>query len=184
MELLELKKLCISNNIPIIRDNTLELIKQIIIKNNYHSILEIGSAYGYSALAFSNIPNITKVVSIEKLTSNYEIAQQSANDKIEFINADAFEYIPNQKFDLIFIDGPKSHQEVLFTKYKDYLNSDGTIVIDNMYLRKFSNRTNLTKNQKNLVDKVNKFRQWLVNLKDVSVEIKDLDDGVAIIKNK
>lgn len=156
---MNLKDICIQNNIPIVRDKTLDLIKRIIIKNNYSSILEIGSAYGYSAACFSEIDCINKIVSIEKNINDYKIAKKYENEKINFINADAFEYQPNQTFDFIFIDGPKSHQEELFDKYEKFLNKNGTIFIDNIYLKKFQNKSFLTKNQKSLINKVNNFRE-------------------------
>lgn len=181
---MNLKEICIKDNIPIVRDKTLELIKEIIIKNNYSSVFEIGSAYGYSAVCLSKIDCVSTIVSIEKNISNYKIAKQYQNSKINFINGNAFDYEPEQKFDFIFIDGPKSHQEKLFDKYQKFLNSNGTIFIDNIYLKKFNNRECLTRNQKNLLNKVNKFREWLTNLKDFSVTIKDLEDGVAIVTKK
>jgi predicted O-methyltransferase YrrM len=39
----------------------------------------------------------------------------------------------------------------------------------------------LTKNQKKLTDNVRKFHDWLLNKKDVKVEIIDIDDGVALL---
>lgn len=184
MTLDELKQICLDKHIPIVRDKTLELIKQIIIKNDYHSILEIGTAYGYSSVCFSQIKCVDQIVSIEKLQSNYLIANQFANNKLKFICTDAFEYEPNQKFDFIFIDGPKSHQDILLNKYLQYLNPNGTIVIDNMYLRKFENKSNLTKNQKSLINKVNSFREWLLNRKDLKVELLEFDDGICVVRRE
>ncbi len=181
---MNLKDLCIRDNIPIVRDNTLKLIKEIIIKNNYSSILEIGSAYGYSAVCFSEIDCVNKIVSIEKNIENFKIAKQYENKKINFINGDAFEVFLNEKFDFIFIDGPKSHQGTLFDKYRNLLNDGGTIFIDNIYLKKFDSRKHLTKNQKNLLTKVTNFRNWLSELKDFNVDIKDIDDGIAIVTKK
>ncbi len=184
MTLEQLKQLCIKNKIPIVRDKTLELIKEIIIKNNYSSILEIGSAYGYSALSLSQIKSISKIISVEKNRNNYLIAKQFSNTKLQFINVDAFEFECNDSFDLIFIDGPKSHQEILFNKYLNNLKDNGTIFIDNIFLKKFDHLDKLTKNQNNLVNKVKAFREWLLSNPNIKVEIIDIDDGIAIISKK
>jgi predicted O-methyltransferase YrrM len=60
---------------------------------------------------------------------------------------------------MVFIDGPKSHQDVLVNKFIKQLNPNGVIVVDNIYLKKFNNLSNLTKNQKALIDKVRSFRE-------------------------
>jgi len=102
-----------------------------------------------------------------------------ANKKIKIFNDDAFEWKSNKKYDLIFIDGPKSKQEILVDKYLTYLNPNGTMVVDNILLKKFDGREVLTKNQKKLIQKVRDFSKWLELNKNV--EILDIDDGIAII---
>jgi predicted O-methyltransferase YrrM len=150
----------IQDNIPIVRDNTLDFINKIIKMNNITSILEIGSGYGYSSYSFSLNDKINTILTIEKNVKNYEIANEFLrNSKVKIVNCDAFEIeLWKQKFDLIFIDGPKSHQELLVTKYLKHLNPHGIMIIDNIFLRKFNNQKYLTKNQKNLVKKVNEFK--------------------------
>jgi hypothetical protein len=52
-------------------------------------------------------------------------------------------------------------------------------------LKKFDKHDVLTKNQRNLMKKVVKFQEWLKKLNDnkkISVEILDIDDGLAVIK--
>ena len=100
-------------------------------------------------------------MSLEKNFDNYSIAKQYLNDKrLELINIDAFEYQPMSKFDIIFLDGPKSHQEILVQKYLNYLNENGIMVIDNLYLKKFDKLApdQLSKNQLKLVQKIDKFK--------------------------
>ena len=46
----DLKTYAKENNIPIIQDEGLDFILQLIKDNNYKSVLEIGSAIGYSAI--------------------------------------------------------------------------------------------------------------------------------------
>lgn len=181
-----LLKKCLEDNIPIIRANTSKLILDLITNNNYTSLLEIGTAYGYSCSLWTQHPNLKSIVSLEKLSSNYEIAKSFLNnEKLTLINIDAFEYKPNQKFDLIFIDGPKSNQEVLVSKYVKYLNKNGVMVIDNLYLKKFSeiDQQLLTKNQLKLINKLTNFRNWLLNNPlNLKFTLCDIDDGVGILE--
>ena len=179
-------ELCQINKIPIIREKTAQLIFDFIINKKYQSILEIGTAYGFSTLIWNQIDSIKLIVSVEKNFENYIIASKFLTNKkkITLINDDAFNYLPNKNFDLIFIDGPKSHQDKLVEKYINYLNDNGIIVIDNLFLKKYANVQfeKLTKNQKKLLIKVNNFRNWLQNNKiNFNFTLYDIDDGVGII---
>jgi predicted O-methyltransferase YrrM len=149
----------LQDNIPIVRKNTIQYIIDLISKNNYSTILEIGTAYGYSSDKISTIPCVNKIVTIERDLNRFNTASYflKNNKKIVILNEDAFYFNTMESFDFIFIDGPKSNQEILVEKYYQYLNVGGTMVIDNIFLKKFNDVTNLTKNQSNLVDKVKKF---------------------------
>lgn len=180
------KQECINNRIALVRELTLKALNKLIQVNNVTSILEIGTAYGYSALAMSQNPSVKKIVTLEKRLDDFVIANQNLARQmnVQTFNISAFDYQTKQKFDLIFLDGPKSHQDVLFEKFSQNLNPNGIIFIDNIFLRKFANRTELTKNQQKLVNNVKAFREWLLQLKDWDVQIFDVEDGYAICKRK
>lgn len=184
---IELLNICIDNNIPIIRDKTANFILNLIDKNNYKSILEVGTAYGYSAHIWSQIQNIEKVFTIEKSNESFQIAKKylSSYKNVFCINADAFELEINEKFDLILIDGPKSHQDILVSKYLSHLNLNGIMVIDNLFLKKISNLEIKTKNQEKLLNKLDYFLNWLKNdlpKLNYSFTLYDFDDGVGVVR--
>lgn len=176
---------CLQDNFPIVRKATSDLILSLIDKHGFTSLLEIGTGYGYSCSLWIQNKNLDTIVSIEKITSNFLIAQSFVNDpRLTLINDNAFDYVPQQQFDLIFVDGPKSHQELLVKKYLHYLNSHGVMVIDNLYLKKIRNIpvNQLTKNQLKLISKVDKFNAWLQNdLVGYDFRVYDIDDGVGVI---
>lgn len=185
MTLKELKQKCIDDNIPIVRDETLKFIVNLINTNNYQSLLELGSAYGYSSYSFKQQTNLKKITTIELNENNYLVAETILkNLNIDVISANAFDFIPSQKYDVIFFDACKSHQDILFDKYQHYLNANGTIIIDNMFLRKFDHQAKLTKNQIKLKKKINSFREWLLNLRDWKTIIYDIEDGFAVCSKK
>jgi predicted O-methyltransferase YrrM len=156
----QLLKKCNDDKVPIVRDKTLSLMKNIIISKHYTTILEIGAAYGYSAYCLSQISDVTKLVTIEKNVDSYNIANAFLHEikTIELIDANAFDIELNSKFDFIFLDGPKSHQEKLVLKFLKHLIHGGKMFIDNIYLKKFENIESPTKNQISLIKKVNQFK--------------------------
>ncbi|GAA5414299.1 O-methyltransferase [Ureaplasma ceti] len=177
--------LCLQDNIPIIRDQTAFLIEKIILENNFHSLFEVGTAYGYSASLWIQIPQLTNITTIEKNEANHVLAKQYVHhDNLHLVLGDAFTYEPETKFDLIFIDGPKSHQENLITHYIEYLNPNGIIVIDNLFLNKIRQIPEelRSKNQNNLIKKLDDFVLWLQRLPNWSFKFLDLDDGIGILK--
>ena len=50
----EIKKKALEDHIPIIMDDTLEIVANILKEIKPTKILEIGTAVGYSAICFSN----------------------------------------------------------------------------------------------------------------------------------
>ena len=52
-ELLKIKQKALEEHIPIIMDDTLEVIAKILTEKKPEKILEIGTAVGYSAICFS-----------------------------------------------------------------------------------------------------------------------------------
>jgi predicted O-methyltransferase YrrM len=149
------------DKIPIVRSQTIELIIKLINQQQYQYILEIGTGYGYSASSMLICKSIKKIITIENNKFNFEIAQYFLKKtlKVTCLNLNAFDYEPQQKFDLIFIDGPKSHQEILVNKCIKYLNNDGCIIVDNIFLNKIRQKNILTKNQRTLLNKVDKFHK-------------------------
>lgn len=173
--------MCIENHIPIVRDQTILYIVKIIRNNNFINVLEIGTGYGYSANFLCDNINFLKIDTIEKNIKNFEIACLFPHKNINYILDSAFTWESSKKYDLIFIDGPKSKQKILFEKFTNYLLNDGIIVIDNIFLKDVKS---INKNKIKLLKNNLKFKNYLLELKSWEVEILNVDDGIAICKRK
>jgi len=179
MNLIKLKLMCIKDHIPIVRDETILYIENVIRNNNFKNILEIGTGYGYSANFLCNKISDLKIDTIEKNINNFLIASSFPNKNINYILASAFDWKPSIDYDLIFIDGPKNKQEILFEKFSHNLVDKGLIIIDNIYLKDVKP---INKNKKILLKKNFEFKKYLLNLINWNVKILDIDDGIAICK--
>ena len=118
----EIRLYGVNNDVPIMSVETIETINKIIDENNIHSILEIGTAIGYSTICFASNKNIERVVSIERDDVREGIAienvKKSGLSNIELIHDDALNVEVSDKFDLVIIDAAKSQNTKFFNKYK------------------------------------------------------------------
>ena len=135
----KIKKEAIENHIPIMMDDTLDKIKEIIGKRKLHRILEIGTAVGYSALCFEKLLGKDGIIdTIErdeercaKAKENFELMKVK---NINLYEGDAYEIIQtlDNKYDMIFIDANKGKYDFYLDHALRMLSEDGIIFADNI----------------------------------------------------
>lgn len=181
------------NNIPIMLSDGISFLCNYIKDNNVKSILEIGSAIGYSAIRMASMGEDIKVTTIERDIDRYNVAVNNINKygmvrKINIINGDAMDVLldDSNRFDLIFIDASKGHNIDFFNKYKKYLNKDGVIITDNLSFHGLVEDESLvkTKNQRGIVRKIKLFIEFLDNNKEFITEYVDVGDRISISKER
>lgn len=184
----------LENDIPIIEDEIKEFLINYINKNSVVNILEIGSAIGYSAIVMASSNDKINVTTIERDESRYKKAIENIDNvglssRISIFNADALEFdttILDKKYDLIFIDAAKAQSRKFFEKYEKLLSEDGVIIIDNINFHGFANghRDSKNRNTRQLVRKINDFKDWLSQNKNYLSEYQDIGDGILLAKRK
>ncbi|MDY6072450.1 MAG: O-methyltransferase [Bacilli bacterium] len=186
----EIEEYGIKNNVPIMSEDTIETIKNIITVNEFHTILEIGTAIGYSTICFASTPGVTNITSIERDPVRSAIAvnnvKESGLKNITLRHTDALEIELNDKFDLIIIDAAKSQNMKFFNKFKDNLNEDGIIIIDNLSFHGYVNQTERIKsrNLRQMVNKIRKFIDFLNNNEEFTVKYIEVGDTLGVCKRK
>ena len=68
---MEMEKYASENNVPIIEKDSIAFIMKYIKKNNIKSVLEIGSAIGYSTILMASSNQDTIVTTIERDETRY-----------------------------------------------------------------------------------------------------------------
>lgn len=183
----EIKDYANKNNVPIMLDDTLFYIDSVIKMDNIKTVLEIGTAIGYSTIYLRSNNNI-KITSIERDKERYDIAlentKKSKLSNIELIYADALEIDINDKYDLIIIDAAKSQNIKFFEKYKKNLNKNGFIIVDNMNFHGFVGKSKEIKsrNLRGLVRKLEAFWAYIDSQTEYNVAHLDIGDGIVICK--
>jgi len=190
--LLEMKKYARYNWIPVILDDSLEFIKNILIKQKPKKILEIGTAIGYSSAIFSEyLDDGGKIDTLE--ISHKAVLLAKANHKmlgvekkINIIEGDALELLPklDDKYDVIFIDGPKSHYIQYLPYCLNLLNENGTIIADNVIYKGMVLSDYNDHKQRTAVTKLREFIEKVENDETLESKLYDIGDGVMVIRRK
>lgn len=187
----EIKKYALDNNVPIMLDDGIDFLCNLIKEKNIESILEIGTAIGYSSIKMALVDNNIKVTTIERDIDRYNIALENINKtnlekRIKCIYGDALDINIDGTYDLIFIDAAKGQNIKFFEKYSKLLNKNGIIVVDNIYFHGviYEKDENLSRNVRQLKRKILDFIEYMKENSDFSFELYDQGDGLALITHK
>ena len=180
-----------TNNVPIMEKEGIDFLTNYIKENNIKTILEIGSAIGYSAIRFCLVNDDITVTTVERDTNRFSIAKENIknfnlNDRIEIINDDAFNVDISKKYDLIFIDAAKSQYIKFFEKFKNNLNDNGVIISDNLKFHGLvdGDYDSLSRNVKGLVRKLKAYTDYLKQNEEFETMFLDIGDGIGISRRK
>lgn len=187
VSILELEKYAKDKNIPIMEKEGIEFLVSYIKEKQIKTILEIGSAIGYSAIKMALVdPNI-QIVTIERDESRYNKALENIKKfnlekQIKIYLTDAFSIDLEQEFDMIFIDAAKSQYIKLFEKFKNNLKCNGIIISDNLKFHGLVDGSleKLSRNVKGIVRKLRKYIEFLKNNQEFETEFLNIGDGISI----
>lgn len=178
-----------NNSVPIMSRDTITTIQNIIKENNIKTILEIGTAIGYSTICFAST-GIDKIESIERDKDRYIKAvsnvEKSNSKNISLNLMDAFDFNTKDKYDLIIIDAAKSQNRKIFEKFMNNLNENGIIIIDNLSFHGYVGKSNEIKsrNLRQMVRKIEKFIEYLKENNEFQVEFIEVGDTLGVCKRK
>ncbi|CCY78811.1 o-methyltransferase family protein [Mycoplasma sp. CAG:877] len=186
----EIRTYAKENNVPIMLDDGIEFLTKYIVENKINTVLEIGTAIGYSAImmALAN-PNLT-VTTIERDEKRYlealkNIKKLNLENRITLIFNDALDVNIEGKYDLIFIDAAKAQSIKFFEKFERNLNPGGVIVTDNLEfhgLVKKKEEEIESRNLRALVRKVKEYINFLKANDRYQTEFLSIGDGISVSK--
>jgi predicted O-methyltransferase YrrM len=188
---LEMEKYAKENHVPIMQLAGMESLIHLLSLQKPKTLLELGTAIGYSSmriatkLTSSNIVTIERDVDKANLAKNY-IERGKLQDRIEVIIGDALEIsneiFKEQKFDAIFIDAAKGQYKKFFEKYAPLLNDRGVIYCDNLLLNGLSElpMSEVPRRKRTMVRNQHHFTQWLMNHPDYDTAFLPVGDGMLV----
>lgn len=186
MDFLEIRKFAEKNHVPIMKTETKEFLKTLVLIAKPKSILEIGTAIGYSSLVFDKYTN-AQITSIELSEDVAKIARDNFKKyqaNINLINDDAEKALTkiNQGFDFVFIDANKANYKFYFDYVDKYLlNKGGIIVADNILFRgEVCNDDLIEKRKITIVKRLRNFLAYITKREDYNTSIVPIGDGLSI----
>lgn len=185
----EMRTYAEKENVPIMQRDGINFLVEQIVKKDVKSILEIGTAIGYSTIIMAFIRDNIKITSVERDEKRYlkavkNVKKAHLEDRINLIFNDALEVNIKDKYDLIFIDAAKAQNIKFFEKFKDNLNEKGLIITDNMNFHGLTEKEEEIKsrNLRALVRKIKNYRKYLEENTEFKTEFLNIGDGIAISK--
>ena len=187
----QLEKYAELNNVPIMLPDGIEYLCNYINNNNIKTILEIGTAIGYSAIRMCLVDDDINITTIERDELRYNIANDNIKkfnleNRITTILGDAMDTEVDGIYDLIFIDASKGHSIDFFNKYQKHLSKNGVIITDNLSFHGLVEDETLavTKNQKGLVKRIKKFIDFLDTNEEFLTTYVNVGDKISISRRK
>ena len=186
----KIKEKAIEEHIPIIMDDTLEYIYELYKDKSISSILEIGTAVGYSAICFTEILKEDGFIDtierdetrVSEAKENIKLAE--VEDKINIISGDAVEILPgiNKKYDMVFIDAAKGKYPFFLKEALRMLKDDGIILADNILYKGYVMSDYNKHKQRTAVRNLREYIKEVTENENLETEILEIGDGLAVTK--
>ena len=186
----EIEAEAIRDEVPIIRKETKEWIKTMLLIKQPLRVLEVGAAVGFSAIYMSQfLPEGGHITTIEKWEPRIEKAKENfkragKEDCITLLEGDAADILKELEglYDLIFMDAAKGQYIHFLPDVIRLLAPDGVLISDNVL------QDGEVLDSKYVVERRNRtiharMREYLYTLKNqegLETSIIPLGDGVAL----
>lgn len=185
-----IEKEALADEVPIVRRETKEWMKTMLLIKKPKRVLEVGTAVGFSSVYMSQfLPEDGHITTIEKwepriIQAKENFVRAGVTDKITLLEGDAADILKelDGSFDLIFMDAAKGQYIHFLPDVIRLLAKDGVLISDNVLQdgevldsKYIVNRRNRTIHSR--------MREYLYTLKyheDLETSIIPLGDGVAL----
>ena len=189
-ELEIVKEKALEDHIPIIMDDTLEKIKEILENENPNRILEIGTAVGYSASQFARYTD--KKCKIDTIEIDEERAKEAKEnikkigfeDRINVIVGNAVDIIRtlNNKYDIVFIDAAKGKYPIFLEESLKLINKGGLILADNILYKGYVMSDYNKHKQRTAVRHLREYIKEITENDNFETEILEIGGGLYITR--
>ncbi|MBK7921932.1 O-methyltransferase [Veillonella sp. YH-vei2232] len=177
------------NNVPILRESEVHLFEELLSLYQPTSVLEIGTAIGYSTLLMARqMGEGGHITSIELDTVRHEMAkyyigQSDYKDNVYLLNGDANEILVNLKgeYDLVFLDGPKGQYLKQLELIMPLLKEGAVVLADNVLFRGYVRGDKEPPRRfKTITKRLQEYLNFVENKELFNTTIYPLGDGMSV----
>lgn len=181
----DLKNRARKEQVPIIRDDMLELIRFLLLKEKPKTILEIGTAVGFSALFMKSLLPEAEITTVEKVEMRLKEARKNlAGSGIRLIEGDAGEVLSGLSgtYDMIFLDAAKGQYGKFFPDIKRLLARGGILLSDNVLLEGSiaKSRFGVERRDRTIHERMREFLREVTHTEGFLTVILPVGDGAAL----
>jgi len=177
----EIEAECRKTNVPVIRPQMQSLLKLLLAMNRPKSILEVGTATGFSALLMSEYGSEDcKRIPLAK--ENFRRAGKE--NAITLLEGDAAEILKElqETYDFIFMDAAKGQYPVFLSDVLRLLKTGGILVSDNVLQDGdiIESRFAITRRNRTIHSRMREYLYELKHNENLETAVLPVGDGVAI----
>ena len=190
----EIEKEALDTYVPIIRKEMQSFLKVLLKIQKPMSILEVGTAVGFSALLMSEyMPEGGHITTIENYDKRIPIARANfkragKEDMITLIEGDALEVMKDMEglYDMIFMDAAKGQYINYFPHVMRLLKDGGLLVSDNVLQDGdiIESRYAIERRNRTIHGRMRDYLYELKHNDELVTSIIPLGDGVALSYKK
>ena len=188
----DVKEKALKEGVPLIKDEGLAFLLDLIEKRGFRQILELGTAVGYSAIEMASLNEDIHVDTIEKKEDMYlqavrNIDEAGLSKRIRVFHEAIEDHVPDREYDLIFVDAAKAQYHSYLEQYLGCLKEDGVMVFDNMIFHGLIYEIEGIRSRalRALVNKIARFRRDVQNDKRFDIMIfDDIGDGILMLSRR
>ena len=186
----QIRREALEDEVPIIRLETQEWMKTMLLIKRPMRVLEVGTAVGYSAIYMSCfLPEGSKITTIEKWEPRIEQAKKNfkramKEDCIQLLEGDAADWLAKLEgpYDFIFMDAAKGQYIHFLPDVIRLLDSDGILVSDNVLQdgEILDSRFVVERRNRTIHSRMREYLYTLKHHEELTTSIIPLGDGVAL----
>ena len=177
----EIEKYAKENKVPIMQKDGIKFLTNYVQEQGVKSILEVGTAIGYSAICMALVDPKIKITTIERDEERYleaikNIKNFGLENRITLIFNDAFNVQIDKKQNIHY-----------FTYFEKNLEKHGTIITDNIFFHGYTYMDPEkieSRNVRGIARKIRDYVSFLEENDSYETVIKKIGDGIAVTRRK
>ncbi len=182
------------NHVPIVKPETKELLRTLVLLKKPMKILEVGAAVGFSSLYMNSYqPEGGTIITIERNEKRIKkakenIKNQGKEEQITLLEGDAIEILKglDGSFDLIFVDAAKGQYIHFLDDVLRLLAPDGLLFSDNVLQDGdvLESRFAVTRRNRTIHSRMREYLTMLTHTPELTTSVIPIGDGVSLTMKK